>query len=402
MAMLIRAAALACCYVGALAVQSRLPSEDLQVSQQISHRSNTPTIAVAIQVYGGELPYLASFLQHYARIGVDRVHLLVTREEDYPSVDAFVNESSFNVPIQLISTMFDWWGKESERSVNEKFTEDFIIYCDADEYLMIPPSKLVASHPDVDVFFFPWFVSPYDGLQDKLEAPFAGYPAAAVKYMVRRSAVKQYGCHSPEEMDCGARACRNLTTDTSLMHFNYRGLVDAAIKSCAKGGKTGNCQESFDAGDLPGRMKTLALAKVLAERHGAFRSPDKTWQIPTFFVNKTLEHEVMLNDFDFTKYDFEGRYTELKQTLSDPVVLKATLIMTQGNHLETVYAMLADKPLAFFVSLKLKSDADLKKLFEELHATQLSDETWSNHVRDADDIVQGRLAVSSMLIFSGL
>eukprot|EP00928_Gymnodinium_smaydae_P026109 TRINITY_DN205_c0_g1_i2.p1 TRINITY_DN205_c0_g1~~TRINITY_DN205_c0_g1_i2.p1 ORF type:complete len:395 (+),score=60.76 TRINITY_DN205_c0_g1_i2:70-1254(+) len=391
MATLLRAAALACCCAGALAVQSRPPSEDLQSART----ANTPTFGVAVQVYRGELPYLASFIQHYAKLGVDRVHLLVTEEEDYPSLEAFVNESAFKVPIQLISTNFNWFF--NDMSVAEKLTEDYIIGIDADEYLMIPPAELVASHPHVDVFFLPWFMSPYDGLEEKLEAPFVGYPSQDVKYMVRRSAVKRYGCHHPHELDCGSRACLNLTTDTALMHFNYRGLVDAAVKSCAHGGKTGDCAKAFKAGDIPGRMKTLALAKVLGERYGQFRFPDKTWHVPTFFVNKTLEQEVMLGDFDFTRYDFKGRYADLKQTLADPVILRATLILTKGYHLETVYAFFVGKPAAFFKRLKDKSDTGLKKLFEEFHGTHLSDRTWSNHVKEADDIVEGRVAAVMLL-----
>merc|ERR1719436_2083639 len=75
------------------------------------------------------------------------------------------------------------------------------------------------------------------------------------------------GIHSPNSLTCG-RHCKRFEAGARLVHFRYRGFMDAVIKDTGsfKGSGMDGLRRQLLAGEPGTRIKLLALSSVAAEK----------------------------------------------------------------------------------------------------------------------------------------
>jgi len=224
---------------------------------------------VVTRIFDAELPYVGSFVRHYAGMGVQRIFFVNTFRAHFQEVCDYVARHAVDgTELVVINTESD------EGQVNRMQNEalhaamgDWVINVDVDEYWVLPPSipdlaTLVKRRP-ADVYQFYWLMVPFDSLAGTPRPPYAGFHGTNGKYMARPAGLRRLGVHRPYLKGGGGRPARYAICG-SLVHFWGRGFKDCLLK--AVGQKIGNAKTSTkqelltlaSQGDIPNRLKLLA------------------------------------------------------------------------------------------------------------------------------------------------
>merc|ERR1719291_1239152 len=117
--------------------------------------------------------------------------------------------------------------------------KDFLLAIDPDEYLRVSPEKIWRSNPRADAYNLGWIMAPYDGNQSLYAPPYPVWtPHPIGKQMVRFSRLKRLSTHV-HLLTCGfsrtgpSKGCQVEEHPHTLVHFHYRGVIDAAIKDAS-------------------------------------------------------------------------------------------------------------------------------------------------------------------------
>lgn len=224
---------------------------------------------VVTRIFDAELPYVGSFIRHYAGLGVQRMFFVNTFRAHYSEVCEYVGQHVVE-GTELVVTNTRSDDGEVNKMQNEALSPsmgDFVINVDVDEYWVLPPSipdlsTLVRVRP-ADVYQFYWLMVPFDRVTAVPRAPYRGFHGTNGKYMARPSNLRRLGVHRPS-LKGGGRRAATFSTCGSLVHFWGRGFKDCLLK-CV-GQKIGNSKTSSkeellrlaSEGDVPNRLKLLA------------------------------------------------------------------------------------------------------------------------------------------------
>lgn len=152
-----------------------------------------------------EHAYIDSFIEHYQKLGFDKIYLLEDRNQ--PSYEILQNE--YTIPIQKIPVYYPPhitnFGKVQLWNftflIKNAIQEDWIFLCDIDEFLYLPENQSIHSylqntlkqHPqDIGQIQFPWMIVEYSGKpvssHSQLLQENGWFANDEVKSMIKRSA----------------------------------------------------------------------------------------------------------------------------------------------------------------------------------------------------------------------
>jgi hypothetical protein len=301
-----------------------LPGSSLVVKQA------RPSFCVITRIFDAELPYVESFVRHYASLGVCKVYFVNTFRAQYGKVCKFLEGLGItDVTIEVVNT-YDDAGPVNQK-MNEALhddIEDFVINVDIDEFWILPSSfrdlrSLVSRRP-ADVYWFYWVMVPHDGLHGAPTAPYLGYHGHNGKYMVRSSRLTWLHVHEPHVRNPKTAVW---TQCGHALHFWGRGFKDVLLKVAGQkigNEKTSNRKELLhlaSTGDIPVRLKLLAYFML---QKWSRASVEKVQQVPQLLqCNQALEEKLLrkyINKMQFKK--IRALYLSFSRRLYEPQVSK--------------------------------------------------------------------------------
>lgn len=269
------------------------------------------TFALVFRVHQPELPYLASFLHHYAKLGVTRFYAFTNFPWQHDTIADFI----MKLPLRKVVLSLASGGEDADADALLKalgvdfIKEEFVINVDTDEFWVMPPNvtdlqDLVTTRPG-DVYFFSWLLVPNDHLHRTLHPPYMGLPGHTGKWMARVDALDKFtgaSIHTPRlykgvDWKIRGRCGKDQTWVASgaaetgnLLHFAGRSFLDLLLKQLDQRGMTR--PTSWRASDralevngtMPARFLTTAF---LVSQEGARIPVDPGHRLLT--VDRDLE-----------------------------------------------------------------------------------------------------------------
>mmetsp|Transcript_14091 Transcript_14091/g.31182 ORF Transcript_14091/g.31182 Transcript_14091/m.31182 type:complete len:529 (-) Transcript_14091:270-1856(-) len=158
----------------------------------------SPSIAVFTRVTEADMPYVTSFFQHWARIGVTKFYLMNSKfEEHHKELMEYIQ--AIEMPP---SNVFEFLSLDnivhtdpiSTPGLMDYFTEDFLVNVDVDEYWVLPSDvktihDLLEGHP-ADIYYMRWAMLISDSLDPEWSNPYRGHWGFPGKWMARRDMLK--------------------------------------------------------------------------------------------------------------------------------------------------------------------------------------------------------------------
>lgn len=272
------------------------------------------TFALVFRVHQPELPYLASFLHHYAKLGVTRFYAFTNFPWQHDAIAQFVMKLPLrNVVVSLASGGEDADADALLKALSIEFiTEEYVINVDIDEFWVMPPNvtdlqELVTTRPG-DVYFFSWLLVPNDHLNHTLQPPYMGLPGHTGKWMARVDALDKFAglsIHTPnlykgidwkiwgwDGLDQVWKATTAAETG-SLLHFAGRSFLDLLLKQLDQRGMSRPqgwraSDRALEAnGTMPARFLTTAF---LASQKGGRITVDPGHRLLT--IDRDLEWQL--------------------------------------------------------------------------------------------------------------
>jgi hypothetical protein len=290
-----------------------------------------PSVGCLTRVYKGELPYLKSWLLHYAQLGVSHFYLIHTKDDTSEEAELLSVIRDCDVSFTLLRKPN---GEDSDACFNSfvpVFKEQYLLHVDVDEFLLLESATLreyIQGHP-AQYYRFQWVMCPYD--RDGKPAHLAGSFQRDFKSMAETRLIQSI---EPHVMICeGGDRVVTHEGGSALIHYWGRSFTDILIK-CLHGNelspeKASSLEELTKCarlGRIPNRLKMLA---VLSRR----ASPDV---LRPNFVEPDSDSELRL----VTELTQEQRaelfdaYSHYRDNLTDEVVeasFKMTLIEYVGH-----------------------------------------------------------------------
>lgn len=192
-------------------------------AEEIPGASRTPpaTFAVYSRVIAAELPYLASFMNHYASLGVVAFYLRTNHPFESEAIDRYMRGVPLPATVltRRLHAVKDTTGAKGvsdntgcgihDPILFAQVQETFVIGVDVDEFWVLPRGMasfdaLVTRDPAADMFKAPWVLHTarfqLGRSQLRRQQPQAilhGHSGHAGKWMARRSALLQVCTHKP-------------------------------------------------------------------------------------------------------------------------------------------------------------------------------------------------------------
>lgn len=262
--------------------QQQISQSSVSVDQFVTERIVWPgasdqrlkkiTFCVVSRIIGQELPYLGSFIRHYASLGVASIYLFCNMIDDHARIVAYLR--SLRVP--GVSMGLHTWKNEVGANKELRDTglvnlleEDWVIGVDLDEYLVLPSGcslqSLLSKHVSYG-YRLRWFVVVDDAMHHTLLPPYHGFEVSQGKWMAKRTELNAVGLHSVFWRNMTHIDARKLPFGGSLIHFWGRSFLDQATKGVAQRGMTflKGCEglnktvDMIASGRVPERLRMLA------------------------------------------------------------------------------------------------------------------------------------------------
>lgn len=275
------------------------------------------TAALLTRVYWGELPYLQSFIRHYAGIGFNAFYIIINDRGDLAAVQE--HEAFSELKCKFIVNDLIEIGASKTFNLNVNFnlvlpyvTEDYLLNADVDEFLDISEygsiQNFIESNPS-SVYKFQWLISNNDGICD----PTLAFEGVNGKQMCRTDCIKNINCHYFEVI----KPWRNKPAFTGYMLIHYwgRSFRDIMIKTVSqknlrniKNGSLSQLKWCDSPRGLPGRFKIMATMSRV----------EKSIAVPNWVeVDRLLESQMIRSMFDEEEENQLFRHYQLYRSSLD-------------------------------------------------------------------------------------
>lgn len=179
------------------------------------------SLAVVTRAYDAEAPYIASFINHYKKRGVNEFHIVVPVGNRYSVlVDVCKN-------IDGIKLYYDYDYDQSLEHFNTaqnvalpNVKASHILSIDIDEYLDIDEVQPLLCH---DYILFKWVVAPFSYSENN---EVLGFHDGQCKYLVKKEYCKFLAIHHCEL----SKDIEPITSHVPLIHYVYRSFRDLYLK----------------------------------------------------------------------------------------------------------------------------------------------------------------------------
>lgn len=266
-----------------------------------------------------EIPYLWSFIEHYKRLGVNKIYLLSTNRSDYQEIRDYLVASDDKIFTSLVTLIDEEIPSDQldECANLVKIVEDYVLNVDIDEFLEIDPPDLQALllRTPANYYNFRWVMVPNDDYLNRFSSNMKlGFLGHTGKYMVKTAICRKFTPHAPMLTE------NTMPVETGrLIHYWGRSFKDTVFKCCYqryRDAKNSSLQEVHgisQTGVIPKRLKLLALLcrklRTVSLKH-AYLSIDHDYE-------RKLELEFQLNSSLDGIYQ---RYEHYKSSVTDNMI----------------------------------------------------------------------------------
>jgi len=233
------------------------------------NKQQKSTVAVAIRMYIGEIPYIKMFLDYYRNIGFDRAYLIITNKSETEMIQTYLQAYAPFITY-IISPVRTIRLPILSELLAKAVTETYLLHVDVDEFLDISPHKTIAKalkEEPGSKFHFYWHITVNDGLSNPARAFDAHFSSKPHKTMCKTSLIKTWkDSHNCETLS----PVLTIKSRFPLIHCYGRSFNDILIK-CMTGRNYVNKQKNTNIGEIiraattssvnniPNRIKMLAL-----------------------------------------------------------------------------------------------------------------------------------------------
>jgi hypothetical protein len=260
------------------------------------------SVAVISRIYIGEIPYIDAFIEHYFKIGISKLYLVITNLADENCIKEYLKHKSY--AIEFINSNLDENESITMDSMNytlEYVKETYLLHIDIDEYLDIHPFESInhlVEHINCDKIHFNWAITVFDGNCDtNLACRGMTHRKKPFKTLCKTALIKNFTSNG-HDFDT-VTPVNSVESTNYLIHYWGRTFNDILIKIIYgdrfKDLKSSKLQELLDMIEynsnkfIPVRLKMLALLSRL----------NKTIPLPRDFIsgkiNKEKEDELVLS-----------------------------------------------------------------------------------------------------------
>jgi DNA-dependent RNA polymerase auxiliary subunit epsilon len=277
----------------------------------------------------GEIPYIDAFIEHYFKIGIAKLYLVITNLADESCIKEYLKDTKYD--IEFINSKLDETESITMDSMNytlEYIKEKYLLHIDIDEFLDIYPYNSINNLiEDInhDKIHFNWAITVLDGHCDtNLACRGMTHRNKPFKTLCKTAIIKNFTSNGHDFETLISIA--GIKSTNYLIHYWGRTFNDILIKIIYgdrfKNIKSGKLQELIDMIEynsstfIPVRLKMMAMLSRL----------DKTIPLTRNYIsgkiNKDKETELIVSkltgeqcaqiykrytkfreDFDINKYE---------------------------------------------------------------------------------------------------
>jgi hypothetical protein len=177
-------------------------------------------VAVITRAYDAEIPYIKSFIRHYAARGCEEFHLVIPKGNSFQALKKHcegIDNINFHIAYEGFDKLIG-----CQNAALRHVKSSHILNVDVDEYLDTPSLRAATEH---DYVCFRWAIVPFPSREFHYSPSIVD---GQCKYLVRTEI-----CEYLHEHDCGlSRPIRPKISDKHLVHYAYRSFNDLLLK-CA-------------------------------------------------------------------------------------------------------------------------------------------------------------------------
>ena len=237
---------------------------------------DTDTVCIISRIHIGELPYINSFLDYYKRIGINKVYLVITKQDEVAPISEYlIMYESFVTYIPVDLDPSQSISMDNMNHILDIITETYTLHIDIDEFLEIAPYPnildLVLS-TNASKIHFHWAITVNDGISDITKACTGmTHRKKPYKTLCRTEDITKFTSNGHDFAT--RRQVREVFSENYLIHYWGRTYNDILLKAIYANGfknaKVNTLEEvlSFidnpDVNALPNRLKMLAMLSRL-------------------------------------------------------------------------------------------------------------------------------------------
>lgn len=251
----------------------RLSAESRHASPPVRGSAVLRDVQVLTRYCAIERPYWRAFLDHYALLGVEVVHVCVQDELDHRAVVDGYSPDGLSVVCHRISGDLDPSSALKLFDVSAISEQaEFTLLVDCDEYLQSARSDLSLAQvfqafPSVGQFYLPWLMAPVLDQSKPVDLGFWGHIGKPVARSTRLFAVANDHtfCLDSGDVDARSDSAPIGLFGFSIVHFWSRSFRDCLLKTFnnrfqdSKSVDLLIALQKIRSGDLPNRLKLLAF-----------------------------------------------------------------------------------------------------------------------------------------------
>lgn len=223
-----------------------------------------------------ERPYFSAFLEHYASLGVNHIHVCIQNDSDESDLNSFSSPETLRVHVHRMHSHLDPSAAIKAFDLKKiADIEDFTMMIDCDEYFEplrknLPMRQLFETFPNISQFFIPWLMKPivFPGDEDR-----DGFWGHIGKPIVRSSEM----LYVANDHSFTAKKNKNEICETSapcgifgfaIVHYWSRSMKDCLLKVFnnrfvdAKSSDLAEALLIIRSGGIPVRMRLLAYLYI--------------------------------------------------------------------------------------------------------------------------------------------
>jgi hypothetical protein len=234
------------------------------------------SVAIISRIYIGEIPYIDAFIEHYFKIGITKLYLVITNLADANYIKEYLKHKPYE--IEFINSKLGENESITMDSMNytiEYIKETYLLHIDIDEFLDIYPFKsinLLVEHINSDKIHFNWAITVFDGHCDtNLGCRGMTHRKKPFKTLCKTALITNFTSNG-HDFDTVTQV-NGVESTNYLIHYWGRTFNDILIKIIYgdrfKNIKSGKLQELLDMIDnnsntfIPVRLKMLAMLSRL-------------------------------------------------------------------------------------------------------------------------------------------
>lgn len=241
------------------------------------------SLSVISRAYDAEAPYIASFIEHYFKIGCADIHIVVPQGNPY----SVLKEVICSYPNVFLYTDHQDLGirdlRGSQSIPLQYVTSTHVISVDIDEYLDVDN---VISLLGNDYIKLNWVICPYLNYESEV---IYGFKDRQCKYIVKKDVCESLDDHNAKLK----KKVDVVEADVRLLHYVYRSFNDLYLK-CAlsqygdyQSTTTGQLNQIENLKNLPTKFKMAALYKRIVNASNNDKFPKY------YKIDKALELQLV-------------------------------------------------------------------------------------------------------------